>query len=228
VNGKIIVFDGTDSSGKRTQAMLLTERLNKEGCKAKMISFPRYEHFFGKVVGRYLMGEFGSKEVLPPEFAALLYAVDRYNLKNEIESKLKEGVVLVMDRYIEANLYHAAKYKEGVEREEFIEWLEKVEERLPQADKVFFLDMPSEAAQKLMQGEDRSASYRKGKTMDIHESDLNYQEQVKKTFLSQAKKKNWEIIKCAEKKDSGWEIFSKKKIHEMIWAKVKELVECKQ
>ncbi len=45
------------------------------------ISFPRYESSFGKLVARYLNGEFGSLETVDPHFSALLYAGDRLEAK---------------------------------------------------------------------------------------------------------------------------------------------------
>jgi len=40
--GKLIVIDGTDGSGKATQAKLLVSRLKKMGKKVQTIDFPQY------------------------------------------------------------------------------------------------------------------------------------------------------------------------------------------
>ena len=58
--GKLIALEGIDGSGKRTQLDLLARELDARGLATLRISFPRYESFFGKLVGRYLNGEFGS------------------------------------------------------------------------------------------------------------------------------------------------------------------------
>ena len=40
MKGKLIVFEGTDGSGKATQSRLLCERLTREGVAYKNIDFP--------------------------------------------------------------------------------------------------------------------------------------------------------------------------------------------
>ena len=40
--GKLIVFEGTDGSGKATQSQLLLEQLQREGVSCRKLTFPRY------------------------------------------------------------------------------------------------------------------------------------------------------------------------------------------
>lgn len=42
MKGKLIVFEGTDGSGKATQSKLLFERLQREGVDCRKLNFPRY------------------------------------------------------------------------------------------------------------------------------------------------------------------------------------------
>ena len=42
MSGKLIVFEGTDGSGKATQAKLLCEELDRRGVPYRKIDFPRY------------------------------------------------------------------------------------------------------------------------------------------------------------------------------------------
>jgi len=55
--GKLIVFEGTDGSGKTTQSKLLINYLKKREIPVKYISFPRYDDsLWGAMVRRFLNG----------------------------------------------------------------------------------------------------------------------------------------------------------------------------
>src|SRR5258708_18137915 len=98
--GKLIALEGIDGSGKRTQLDLLAEELDARGLATFRISFPRYESFFGELVGRYLNGDFGPLGALDPRLSALLYAGDRLEAKPEIEAALSSGKIALADRYL--------------------------------------------------------------------------------------------------------------------------------
>ena len=61
MRGKLIVLEGTDGSGKTTQAGLMAQRLEREGVPFRQISFPRYGSGFAKPVELYLQGALASK-----------------------------------------------------------------------------------------------------------------------------------------------------------------------
>jgi len=85
--GKLIVIDGGDGSGKATQSALLKSYLEKHGKRVKYMDFPRYYNsFHGRVVGRFLTGEFGALDQVSPYLAALAYALDRASAKEEMDN----------------------------------------------------------------------------------------------------------------------------------------------
>jgi len=74
-NGKLVVLEGIDGSGKGTQAKLLRERLAREGFETEAISFPQYGKKSAGLIEEYLNGTY---EDVNPYAASLFYAVDRF------------------------------------------------------------------------------------------------------------------------------------------------------
>jgi len=212
MEGKLIVLEGSDSAGKRTQSEMLLERLKKEGFEASLISFPRYETFFGKLVKKYLSGEFGSLEKVKPELASLLYSLDRYDAMPEIEKLLDEGKVVVLDRYTASNVAHQASKFSGEERDSFIKWMEAVESRLPKPNLTIFLDLPVEVSLKLMKERPREK--------DIHELNSEYLKATREVYISLSENKDWEKIDCAQ----GNSIKPREEIRKMVWERVSKVL----
>ena len=61
MSGKLIVFEGTDGSGKATQAKLLCETLAQRGIAYREIDFPRYGNPFAEPANLYLHGALGNR-----------------------------------------------------------------------------------------------------------------------------------------------------------------------
>jgi len=212
MKGRFLVIEGADASGKHTQSKLLAERLEKEGHQTAFFSFPRYKTFFGKLVKKYLQGEFGSLKDVKPELASLLYSLDRFDAMSQIEKSLEQGRVVVCDRYIASNIAHQAAKFQGSEQKKFIEWIESVESRLPVPNLTIFLDLPVEVSAKLIHSRKREK--------DIHELDLDYLKATRQVFVKLCEKGNWSRVECA----SGSGIKSRDEIHKLVWEKVEEFL----
>ncbi|MEK7143014.1 MAG: dTMP kinase [Patescibacteria group bacterium] len=209
IRGKLIVIDGADGSGKRTQAELLLKRLKKAKKKAVLISFPQYSQFFGKLVRCYLNGEFGKLNEVDAHLTSVLYAADRWQAKEKINDWLKKDYIVIADRYAESNMAHqTAKIFSPLKRKRFLKWLNDLEYgnfQIPRADMVLYLDVAVEIGQKLMDG--------RGKK-DIHEADIDYLKKVQNQYRNFCKtRKNWHCVICAQ----NGKILSREQIAEKIW-----------
>lgn len=221
-----IVIEGTDGSGKATQAKLLKERLDRENQPTELIDFPRYGTPSAYFVEKYLHGGFGTAEEVGPYAGSLFYALDRYDFAKTIREHLVNGRHVLCDRFTSANMGHQAgkiplskiAASGKTERDEYLEWLDNLEFgllKIPRPDKVIFLFVDPEVNQKMIAAKpDRD--YLKGKKADIHEADLEHLKNASEAFLYVAKKYNWIVINCAPE----GEMLSREEIHEMVWKAV--------
>jgi dTMP kinase len=213
--GKFIVVEGSDGSGKHTQATLLLKHLKLRQLEIELLSFPKYDTPFGELVAKYLRGEYGSLNDLTPEIPAMLYAIDRFQIKDTLEKGLTAGHWFIADRYTQSNLGHQGAKFSGTERKLFIGWLAAMESRLPQPDLVVYLHVPVEVSQELMKNRQHKDYMGDDKTQDIHEVDTDYQHRVVETYLElAADQDNWIVIDCIDK-HSG-ELYTIENIHRKI------------
>ncbi|MBF4695373.1 dTMP kinase [Fusibacter ferrireducens] len=200
MSGKIFVVDGCDSSGKETQAKRLYKRLLEEGYKVRMLSFPNYQSDASALVKMYLNGDFGENaDDVDSYVASSFYAIDRYaSYMTDWKSFYQEGGILICDRYTTSNMVHqASKIEDLDEKEIFLDWLADLEYgiyKLPIPDEILFLDMPPEAAQKLMA--DRKNKITGEIKKDIHEKDAAYLKRSYYNAIYVAQKMKWHTINC--------------------------------
>ncbi|HHX58797.1 MAG TPA: dTMP kinase [Candidatus Moranbacteria bacterium] len=223
--GKLIVVDGTDGSGKATQVKLLVKRFRKEGHKVKTIDFPQYQNnFFGKLIGQCLAGENGDWVNVNPKVASVLYAADRWESSIKIKKWLKEGFFVVIDRYVSSNQIHqGGKVLNGKKRQDFLNWLDEMEYqvfKIPRPSLIIYLDVPLEHSSRLLKNEDYliKKKYLNGKK-DQHETDLQHQENAKKSALKMVEASNrWVKINCVKK----GKLLDRETISDLIWEEIKK------
>lgn len=214
--GKLIVIEGIDGSGKRTQLELLGKALTARDLDYVTFSFPRYESSFGRLVARFLNGEFGPLEAVDPHFSALLYAGDRFESKPELEAALAAGKTILSDRYIASNLAHQSARVPAEKRPEFLAWLKRLEYSiygLPAEDLVIYLRMPAARAHQLVA---RKAS-REYTTLrrDLLEADVHHLEQAAAIYDQLGRQPNWVTIECV---DTVGSMRPPQEIAPVIWA----------
>ncbi|AKM82562.1 TPA: thymidylate kinase [Candidatus Berkelbacteria bacterium] len=184
MKGKFIVIEGTDGSGKGTQVKLLIDHLKKKKKKVFLADFPRYETFFGKMVGRYLNGEFGDVKQASPYLVSLTYAMDRAGAKNDIEKHLKMGHHVIANRYTFSNMAHQSANLPPKERKKYIKWneeLEYVANGIPKEDLIVFLHVPTKFTQDLVDKKEKR-NYT-SKKRDIHEANKDHLFEAEKQYL---------------------------------------------
>jgi dTMP kinase len=221
--GKLIALEGIDGSGKRTQLDLLAGEFDARGLATHRISFPRYESSFGKLVGRYLNGDFGDLNGLDPHLSAMLYAGDRLEAKPEIEAALSAGKIVLADRYVGSNLAHQSARVPPEQREEFLAWLKRLEfglYGLPPEDLVLYLRVPVAEAHRLVALKAARAYTRLKR--DIQEADTKHLEQTAIIYEGLATGVNWARIDCFNMASSS--LFSPEEIHQAVFQAVESRI----
>jgi dTMP kinase len=138
--GVFICIEGLDGCGKTTQAKLLAKKLRKSH-NALYTAEPSRGKIGTYIRKRCLYGEKRLSTVVE----ALLFAADRVeHVENEVLPALREGRLVISDRYVYSSLaYQGAA---GLS----IDWIEKVNEHALKPDLAVFLDVdPKTVMQRL-------------------------------------------------------------------------------
>ena len=196
---KIIVIEGLDGSGKATQTKILADKLIQNGLIVKKLEFPDYSNPSSSLVKMYLDGRFGDNpEDVNAYAASAFYAVDRVaSFLQFWKADYENGSVILSDRYATSNIiYQMSKFDESL-WESFIEWQTDFEYNklgIPQPDLVIYLDVEPEISQKLMEKRYNGDSSKK----DLHEKNLKFLLDCRKSAVYAAKKCGWIVINCCK------------------------------
>ncbi len=215
--GKLIVIEGVDGCGKQTQTDLLYRHLKESGEKVMKIAYPRYDKESTAMVKLYLSGAFGEDPAaISPYIASTFYTADRYaSYKEDYEDFLKNGGLVLADRYTTSNMVHqAGKIKDRQEKKKFLEWLWDYEFNLfglPIPDQVFFLNVPPEVNQRLIK--ERKNKINGQDEKDIHEKNQDHLRDSYESALELVDRYGWQEIKCLV----DGKLRSIDAIHKEIW-----------
>jgi len=176
--GRLIVIEGTDGSGKKTQTELLVQRLRDEGRTVTTFSFPQYGKKSAGMVEEYLAGKYGPSNEVDPYSASVFYAVDRFDVAKEIRAALNRGEIVVLDRYVDSNAGHqGGKFRDPEARAKFLGWLYDFEYRIldiPEPNIVVLLYMPVDVALKLMEKRERAKDGHEADTQHLRNAEASY------------------------------------------------------
>lgn len=200
-----VVIEGLDGSGKSTQLKMLSEYLDRRNVPFKYLHFPRLEEgIYGKLIARFLRGEMGANEQVDPYMVALIFAGDRTDASLLIREWMGEGYLVIVDRYVYSNIaFQCAKLTSSEERDRLRDWILEFEfayNKLPKPDVNLYLNVPFEFTREQLKntrdGDDRA--YLKGER-DIHEENIDFQEQVRQVYLSLTDHvEDLKIIQCMD------------------------------
>jgi len=189
----IIVFEGGDQAGKKTQSALLQKKLKLAKIKTTLFSFPDYSTPIGKEINKYLHG----KRKFPPQVIHCLLAANRWEKLDEIKKAQQKNSVVIMNRYRESNLVY------GLVNGLKLNWLENLDFGLPKSDLVIVLDVPQ-----------TESFSRKRSNRDRFEKNKDFSNKISRTYRKMAVKKKWKIVDATKSKQEVHEdilkIFGKK------------------
>ncbi len=189
----IVVIEGGDQAGKKTQTKLLFKALEKRKIKTKTFSFPDYSTPVGREIGQYLKG----KRKFPPQTIHCLLAANRWEKLNEILEAQSKNSVLIMNRYYQSNLIYGLA--NGMKQK----WLENLDAGLPKADLIILLDVSQ-----------KESFHRKKTKRDKFEKNEEFLQKISKIYREIGKKKKWKIINASQPKEKVHQeilkIFSRK------------------
>ena len=173
----IIVIEGFDQAGKRTQSELLAKSLRTRKLKCKIFSFPDYTTPIGKEIKHYL----SEKRKFPPQVIHCLLAANRWEKLKEIQEALSKNYILIMNRYYQSNLVY------GKVNGQDLKWLLNLDSGLPKENLVILLDVKS-----------KDSFSRKKTRRDKFEKDKEFAQKIIHTYRILAKKFGWKIVNASQ------------------------------
>jgi len=166
--GVIIEFAGIDQSGKATQAKMLADLLARRRRRHSTFAFPDRQTPVGRLIDEILTGK--TSQHANKYLLSVLFAANRYEKSNEIQSDVEDGKIVIIDRYSESGvIYGQARF--GFADKQAGNFLRLLESGLPPADLVIWIDLPvTESFQ------------RKRANRDLIEKDGHYLEKCRNYF----------------------------------------------
>ena len=164
-----------DGNGKATQVKEVSRLLRERGYKVVNLTSPNYNLDSGKILKKFLHGDFVDPVTFNPLASSLLYTLNRFedfntNWKNLYE---QDDLVIILDRWTTSNLiYQIAKEDDLVQKVLLLQEIEEIEFKefnLPKPNLTIVLDKGLDECIKSLQQRD---------DLDAHESSREFLERV--------------------------------------------------
>lgn len=158
------------------------------------LTFPNYESKSGQLIRRYLEG----KEFLSQKTINMIYSVNRYEHKADIETYLNWGSNVICDRYYFSNMAYGSF---GQTTEE----IEQMDSEMPNPDLVLYIDISPETSLE-----------RSGKNADKNEESLELLKHARVVYRELSINRNeWVVVNGEEDKEE---------IHEQVITLLKPIL----
>jgi dTMP kinase len=158
----LIVVDGIDGSGKETQIRLLSKFLRSRGKKVAIHKYPTAN-------ARSLHEHLNNQRNVGARALFMLFAADIMVEQEKVEKELKQGKVVVLDRYVTSTLAYQGEKLQMEQGKRIVEVSGFLE-----PDLVILLDLPPRlSAQRKM----------RQKKLDRFESDTAFLGRVRNRYL---------------------------------------------
>ena len=171
--GKFITFEGPEGSGKSTHSRLLCRFLRQKGFKVLHTREPG-----GTIIGekiRHILLDKSNKKMTDIGELLLYMAARSQIVEEKILPALKEGKVVVCDRFLDASLAYQG-YGSGLDLK-LIEYLGKISTNNLKVNLTILLDIETKKGLKRSSGKDR-----------LEVKPLNFHKRVRAGYLKLARK----------------------------------------
>jgi dTMP kinase len=167
MSGLLINLEGIDGSGKNTCYTFIKEYFEKKNFEVKNYHYPDENSVWGKAILMFLEG----KSVLSTEEQFFAYFVDMVKDQKNIENDLKQGKIVVLDRYVPSTL--AFQCAKGFDLAAGLKIISSMNILIPNLTILLDIDPIISQKRKKMQ-----------KMLDKHEEDLKLQMKVRDQYNS--------------------------------------------
>lgn len=147
-DGHFVVFEGIDGAGTTTQAELYAQHLRR---KKRLVHVTREPSAgpIGSLLRLVLTRRVVFASGAHAETMALLFAADRLDhVESEVLPLLREGYVVISDRYdLSSLLYQAATAIQGAASADAVDWIRSLNRHARRPDATVVIDVHPEVAE---------------------------------------------------------------------------------
>lgn len=221
-NGRFFVIEGTDASGKSTQADLLVKRLTDTGYDVALFDFPRYQDESSYFVREYLAGNYGSSDQVGPYTATVFYALDRFAAAQQMREAIEQGKIVISNRFTGSNMAHqGTKFMNPEERRGFFIWNDNLEFQMlsiPRPTASIVLRIDPKTIMQLLEMRSKQEERKK----DIHEADPSHIERSVEVYdnLTSMFPQDFMRVDCVRSNT----LLTREQIHDLVWARIEPLL----